>query len=189
MPYPFPEQIKPCDVMIFVDGENLSIRWKEQLGDQTLPGHVRYQPDVFVWSELLNMRNHLHCNIIRKHYYTSALGDVDKRNSIFDQLKSLGIESPYVFPRTKSKGSKRVDITLSVDMLAHAYQKNYDVAVLVAGDEDYVPLVTAVKNAGRRVFLWFVDNGLSPALKRSADYHFDIASILCSQSLMPFFSA
>jgi uncharacterized LabA/DUF88 family protein len=180
MPHPFPEHIKPCDVMVFVDGENLSIRWKEQIGGQNLPTHVQYEPDVFVWSDILNMRNHRHCNIIRKYYYTSTVGDNDKRNLIFDRLKSLGIESPHVFPRTKAKGSKRVDITLSVDMLTHAYQKNYDAAVLVAGDEDYVPLVTAVKNAGRRVFLWFMDSGLSPALKRTADYHFDIASILCN---------
>jgi uncharacterized protein (TIGR00288 family) len=83
-----------------------------------------------------------------------------------------------VFPRTRERGSKRVDITLSVDMLVHAYQKNYDVAVLIAGDEDYVPLVEAVKNTGRRVFLWFVASGLSPALKRSADYYFDISEIL-----------
>ncbi|MGB8991796.1 MAG: NYN domain-containing protein [Desulfobaccales bacterium] len=187
MPYPFPEHIKPCDIMIFVDGENLAIRWKKQLGDKEPPAHVQYETDVFVWSQFLNMRHHVHCNIIRKHYYTSALRDEANRYRIFDQLKSLGIESPYVFPRTERKGSKRVDITLSVDMLAHAYQKNYDVAVLVAGDEDYVPLVTAVKNAGRRVFLWFVDNGLSPALMRSVDYYLDIASVLCNPDVERYF--
>ena len=178
MPYPFPHYIKPCDIMVFVDGENLTNRWRKQLGDQIIPSHVIEIPGVFVWSMLLNMEHH-RCNIIRKHYYTSTVGDLGKRNSIIDQLKSLGIESPYVFPRKRTRGSKRVDITLSVDMLAHAYQKNYDAAVLVAGDEDYVPLVAAVKNAGRRVFLWFVDNGLSPSLKRAADYYFDIAEVLC----------
>jgi hypothetical protein len=79
MPYPFPEHIKPCDVMIFVDGENLAIRWKQQIGEQAIPAHVQHHPDVFVWSELLNMRHHLYCNIIRKHYYTSVFGDLEKR--------------------------------------------------------------------------------------------------------------
>jgi uncharacterized LabA/DUF88 family protein len=181
MLHPFPEHIKPCDVMVFIDGENLAIRLKEEIGGQKPPPHVQYEPDVFVWSDILNMRNHRYCNIIRKYYYASTIGDNDKRNQIFDRLKSLGIESPHVFPRTKARSSKRVDITLSVDMLTHAYQKNYDAAVLVAGDEDYVPLVTAVKNAGRRVFLWFLDNGLSPALRRSADYYFDISTILCNE--------
>jgi uncharacterized LabA/DUF88 family protein len=188
MPYPFPEHIKPCTVMMFIDGENLATRWKNQLGDQQPATHVEYEPDVFVWSKLLNMPHHLHCNIIRKHYYTSAPGDFDNRNSIIDRLKLIGIESPHVFSRTKNKGSKRVDITLSVDMLVHAYEKNHDVAVLVAGDEDYVPLVTAFKNAGRRVFIWFIDNGLSPALKRSADYYSDIASVLCDPDAERYFN-
>jgi uncharacterized LabA/DUF88 family protein len=75
-----------------------------------------------------------------------------------------------------------------INMLAHAYQKNYDAAVLVAGDEDYVPLVTAVKNAGWRVFIWFVDNELSLALKRSVDYCFDIASVLCDPDAERYFN-
>jgi uncharacterized LabA/DUF88 family protein len=189
MPYPFPEDIKPCSVMVFVDGENLAIRWRHQVGDQNVPSHVQHEKDVYVWSPYLNMRQHMHCEVIRRHYYTSVQGDADTRDRITDQLKALGLESPQVFPRTKDKGSKRVDIALSVDMLVHAYQKNYDAAVLVAGDEDYVPLVTAVKNAGHRVFLWFVDDGLSAALKRSVDYYFDIALILSDPDAGRYFHA
>lgn len=175
--------------MYFIDGENLTIRWKNQhLGQgQDIPPHVTYEPDVFVWSEILNMRCHRDCNIIRKHYYTSVKGDTDRRNEISDKLRSLGIEAPNVFPR-KNTGSKRVDISLSVEMLTHAYQKNCDVAILVAGDEDYVPLVNAVKNTGCRVFLWFVDSGLNPALKQSVDYYFDIANVLCNPDAPRYFS-
>ena len=187
--HPFPEHIKPCTVMVFVDGENLAIRWQQLLGDKEPPSHVVCEKDVFVWSKYLNMRHHVGCNITRKHYYTSATGDSDNRDRIFDVLKSLEIEAPSVFPRTKNKGSKRVDITLSVDMLTHGFYKNYDAAVLVAGDEDYVPLVQAVKNVGRRVFLWFVESGLSPALKRSADYYFDMAKVLCNPDAGRYFNA
>jgi uncharacterized LabA/DUF88 family protein len=58
-------------------------------------------------------------------------------------------------------------------MLLHAARKNYEVAILIAGDEDYVPLVEAVKSEGRRVYVWAVSNGLSPALRRAAD-HFNL---------------
>ena len=47
-------------------------------------------------------------------------------------------------------------------MLTHAFRKNYDMAILVAGDEDYIPLVKAVMSEGRKVVLWFVEDGLSP---------------------------
>jgi uncharacterized LabA/DUF88 family protein len=164
--------------MMFVDGENLAIRWKDQIRNEEPPNYIAYEKDIYVWSEGFNLINCGH-DIIRKYYYTSAPGDIDNRNRIFDKLKSLGIEAPYVFPRKKKGRSKRVDITLSVEMLFHAYQRNYEVAILVAGDEDYVPLVEAVKNVGRRVFVWFFQSGLSPALKRSADYYCDISQYLC----------
>ena len=102
------------------------------------PSHVKYMKDVYVWSEHLKKINNF--EIIRKYYYTSVKGDSNKIEIIEDDLKNIEIEAPRVFKKTKDKGSKRVDISLATDMLTHAHRKNYNIAVLVAGDEDYVPL-------------------------------------------------
>jgi len=40
-------------------------------------------------------------------------------------------------------------------MLSNAIDNNYEVAVLVAGDADYVPLVEEVKRRGKMVILCF----------------------------------
>lgn len=162
--------------MFFVDGENLAMTYGRVLdGAPPLP-HVVYRPNIYVWSHLLNMERHAHCEVVRRHYYTSMQGDSDRRDEVAADLRNVGIEAPRVFPRTKSRGSKRVDISLAVDMLRHAHYQNYDMAVLVAGDEDYVPLVEAVTAAGRRVTLWFFEKSLSPALAKAVDYVFDIGS-------------
>ncbi|RJQ65861.1 MAG: NYN domain-containing protein [Desulfobacteraceae bacterium] len=65
-------------------------------------------------------------------------------------------------------------------MLTHAHKGNYDIAILVAGDDDYVPLVKAVKDEGCRVVLWFFEKsqGLSRNLRLEADYFFDISWFL-----------
>jgi uncharacterized LabA/DUF88 family protein len=63
-------------------------------------------------------------------------------------------------------------------MLLHATRKHYDVAVLVTGDEDYIPLVEAVQREGARVGVWFVPDGLSPKLERAADFYDDLALCL-----------
>lgn len=65
-------------------------------------------------------------------------------------------------------------------MLSHAHRKNYDVAILVAGDDDYVPLVRAIKAEGCRVVLWFFQDsaGLSQNLVNECDYFFDISWFL-----------
>ncbi len=175
----FPESGHKATAMFFVDGENLVARYQSVLGTEPPPSHVSLSRDEYVWSELLGKPPMMApVNILRKYYYTSIQGDNPKRERIHDDLQKLGVEAPRVFPRSKSRGSKQVDISLSVDMLSHAHRQNYDIAVLIAGDEDYVPLVDAVKAEGHRVFLWFFENGLSPALRRTADHYFNLGQFL-----------
>ena len=172
--------------MVFVDGENLAIRYGTVLTNKaTHPAeHVVYEPNVFVWSTGIN-NICVHAGVIRKHYYTSVQGDEPLRIRMEEKLKSAGIEAPRVFKRDKSRGSKRVDISLATDMLLHASRRNYEVAVLIAGDEDYVPLIEAVKLEGRRVLLWFIEDGLSAVLRRAADWYADLGEILFAKQLNP----
>jgi len=168
---------------MFVDGENLSIRYKELLKSSewfTVLDHVHYKENVYVWSGYANIAHHLHCEVVRKYYYSAVQGDVDSLQEVVAELKSIGIESPVIFKKPKNRSSKRVDITLATDMLSHAHRKNYDIAILVAGDDDYVPLVRAIKAEGCRVVLWFFQDsvGLSQNLVNECDYFFDISWFL-----------
>jgi uncharacterized LabA/DUF88 family protein len=167
--------------MTYVDGENLAIRYGTMLGESSPFGHVSFERNVYVWSALLNMDAHVTVNTVRRYYYTTVAGDECRRNRIHDLLQSQGIQNPRVFHKDKAKGSKRVDISLCVDMLLQAHAGNYDAAVLVAGDEDYVPLVEAVKAQGRQVFSWFVSSGLSPHLKRASDHFFNLDEVLLDE--------
>jgi uncharacterized LabA/DUF88 family protein len=187
MPYPFPAHIKTCRMMVFIDGENLAIRYGSMLGNAQPFSHVIFEKNTYVWSPLLGMEMHTTANIVRRYYYTTSSGDEQRRNAIHDRLNSIGIQAPRVFPKNKQKGSKRVDISLCVDMLWQAHAGNYEAAILVAGDEDYVPLVEAVKALGRQVFVWFVSSGLSPHLKRSADYFFNLDEVLFNENAPRYF--
>ena len=46
---------------------------------------------------------------------------------------------------------KETDVNLAVDMVTGAYEDRYDVAMLVAGDTDYVRAIQAVQARGKRV--------------------------------------
>jgi uncharacterized LabA/DUF88 family protein len=172
--FPFPGGLGGTKIMVFVDGENLAARYGELLGDSMQLKHVAYHQGVYAWTTRLHRIGNPPLPVVRHYYYTSAVGSDEGRDKIHDELSSLGIEAPRVFPKRKGKRAKRVDISLSVDMLSHAHRRNYDLAVLVAGDEDYVPLVEAVEAEGRRVVLWFFRSGLSPALERRVDHFFDL---------------
>jgi len=178
--YPF--VIEGARAMVFVDGENLAIRYgsarKELVGSER--SGVVHIPNVAVWSSALSPRSNTlsGTRIMRKHYYTSVQGGTEAVQEVSDWLKQQDFESPRVFQKNKTKCSKRVDISLTTDMLIHASRRHYDIAVLVAGDEDYVPLVSAVKAEGARVHIWFLQDGLSPQLRYEADYFVDLNAFL-----------
>lgn len=168
---------KPHRVMVFVDGENLSIRYGALLAGGVPKGHVSYIKDTFVWSEVLNKGLEFY-EVVRKYYYTSALGDEDALLHHEEKLRSAGIEAPRVFKKAKGRSSKRVDVALVTDLLLHAFRDNYDIAILISGDEDFVPAVKTISAEGKVVVLWAMSQGLSPALKRSADFFFDLDTVL-----------
>ncbi len=64
---------------------------------------------------------------------------------------------------------KGVDTLIAIDMITKAYEDHYDVAVLLAGDEDFLNVVNAVKNTGRRVFGAYFKDHISKDLEESFD--------------------
>jgi uncharacterized LabA/DUF88 family protein len=172
--------------MMFVDGENLTKR-AQKIADEAaveLQEGPYYTRDVFVWLpdreatlSLLPSRYKIQPNAIRSYYYTTTRGAENQIKRIREALWEIGFQ-PEVFkkPRTREQ-AKGVDIALTKDLLSHAYNDNYDVAVLVAGDGDYVPLVTEVKRLGKLVFVVFFSTGelgLSPELRLASDTFFGL---------------
>jgi uncharacterized LabA/DUF88 family protein len=175
LPLPYSHDL--ARAMIFVDGENLTLRYKHMLrarGEQS-SYHLVYDADGFIWSKYFvgtrgpgpSIRPSI--PVMRSYYYTSVRGDEPARHEAEDRLKEIGIDAPMIFPKSKNERSKRVDITLSVDMLIHAVRKNCDVAILFTGDEDFYPLIRAVQGEGARVVLCALSSGLSRKLRMIAD--------------------
>jgi hypothetical protein len=168
--------------MMFVDGENFTIR-AQKVADQNstvLTEGDLHLKNVFVWlpglpatADMTKGHLGLQQNATRSFYYTSVAGDDVKLRDVKKKIRNLGFH-PEVFKKRGDK-SKGVDITLSKDLLVHAFYNNYDVAVLVAGDGDYVPLVQEVKRLGKVVYLIFFEHeGLNEDLWMVADRYFEM---------------
>lgn len=164
--------------MVFVDGENLAIWCGSMLGSRgtDLPKRTLFRQNVYIWNP--SIYRALSYENLRTFYYTSVQGDLPTVDEVKRELKNLGIQAPRVFKKAKGGRSKRVDISLATDMLTHAHRQNYDVAVLIAGDGDYVPLVEAVMSEGKRVHVMFVEDGLSPDLELAADKYTDLSELM-----------
>jgi uncharacterized LabA/DUF88 family protein len=173
--------------MLFVDGENFTIRAQElaKLHKFTLKKGRYYEPNVFVWLPNIAGRQSIVPNApvgiqpvaTRAYYYTSAVGDESKLTQIKESLWGLGFH-PEVFKKERqSTRTKGVDIALAKDFLSNAFLNNYDAAVLLAGDADYVPMVNEVKRLGKLVYVIFFHEsglGLSRNLQVASDVFFKI---------------
>jgi uncharacterized LabA/DUF88 family protein len=82
------------------------------------------------------------------------------------------------FGKLRGEGRRRrqkgVDTLMAVDMLVGAFTRLFDVAVLVAGDSDFVPVVCELRRRGTAVIVCGGRASTAEDLRRAADRYFPI---------------
>ena len=64
---------------------------------------------------------------------------------------------------------KQVDVYLATQVVALAYENAYDIAMIISGDEDYVPAIEIVQQKGKIVMAVSSSALLSDVLRKKAD--------------------
>jgi len=157
--------------MIFIDGSNLYHSLKNHFNRTDL--------DLGKFTKKLVQRRQL----VRFYYYNAMVGQKEEPEVYKQQQAFLaGVNAvpytelrlgrlvytnqwPHVPPYEKG-----TDVQLATDMITHCYKNNYDVAILVAGDNDFAGAVQAVKDNGKHVEVaLFGKQGSSQQLREVAD--------------------
>ena len=138
-------------IMIFIDGSNLYHSLKTFF--------KRTDLDIGkLCNKLLEKRR-----LVRIYYYNAKVGLKEEPERYRDQQRFFASVNaiPYSELRlgrlvysnwpNSPPYEKGVDIQLATDMITHSFKNNYDVAVLVAGDNDFVSAVQAVKDNGKHL--------------------------------------
>lgn len=145
--------MQPPKVEIFVDGTNFHISRRGS------GSHFRI--DLNLLATRLSRGYHF----VKLRYYTSPLPDSRSeayraQQRFFAELQQsrrielvLGRHEPRYDSMTGRRYhvEKETDVNLAVDMVVGAFEDRYDVAMLVAGDTDYVRAVRAVQERGKRL--------------------------------------
>jgi len=161
--------------MVFVDGSNFLIEFAKELkvdfrADNPPPAAiaaVSWLISSFSTNKILDM------DVIRSYWFSSYQENENDGDIIREILRQNYLE-PVIFKKKKGR-EKCVDIALTIEMLVNAFNKNFDVCLLISGDEDYIPLVKEVKRYGPRVWVsFFSSHGLSNSLRIAADMFLDI---------------
>ena len=162
-------------LMVFVDGSNLLRATGTKIGvdiRSDKPSEEAIQLACMIINVLLQRiqkeSQSYGCKLVRKYWFGSFRGSVEYELKLRRQLRAENME-PVVFKKKQGK-EKRVDLAIAREMLINAIGGNYDLGLLVAGDEDYLDLVGDLKRFGVRVFGSFYDIALSEELKLSFDY-------------------
>ena len=102
-------------------------------------------------------------HLIRIYYYNAPVDQTKEPERYKDQQKFFyNIRRvSYLEPRMgrliyrnwpdEPPYEKGIDVKLATDMLVHGFRGNYDVAILVSGDNDFVDALQAVKDQGKHV--------------------------------------
>ena len=138
--------------MVFIDGSNLYHSLKNIF--------QRTDIDIGKFCEKLLEKRRL----VRIYYYNAIVGMKQEperyrhQQAFFNSVRQI----PYLemrlgrlvytndWPQTPPY-EKGIDIMLTTDLLTHSFRRNYDVAILVAGDTDYVGAIQGVKNNGQNM--------------------------------------
>ena len=152
-------------VIIFIDGNYLRKRFKEFFGDDNID-FFKVRKQLLSWYTN-TPANPFRPNLIRTYYYDGKATKEPKRSEhekYFDLLKRrfffltvrLGEAvkvSDEEFKRTRVEfRQKGVDILMAIDALTMAFRDYYDAGLFVLGDRDFIPLIKAMKDAGKKTY-------------------------------------
>jgi len=167
-------------MMVFIDGTNLLVQLGKELGfgkkelraDRPPLSCVILAGEIVKNSIIGKMKNrfsYLDFSLIRSYWFGYYTGDEDIFYSLTESFRENEFE-PCLFKKKKGHNEKGVDIALTKEMLINAFNSNFDLALLIAGDEDYLPIVSEIKRYGAQIMGSFFNNGLSQRLKIAFDY-------------------
>ncbi|MBI2630241.1 NYN domain-containing protein [Candidatus Pacearchaeota archaeon] len=157
-------------VAIFIDGSNLYHSLK------------RFNTPKINFKKLINILSGERL-LVSVFYYNAPL-DITlnpekywKQQKFFNQLREIPKFNVVLSKLRKYMKNKEViayevkgdDVHLAVDIVSGAYENLYDVAIIVSGDEDFVPAIDKIKQLNKKVENAYFIGSSSAALKNISD--------------------
>lgn len=173
-------------LMIFIDGGYLREGFERVLGHDKIDfgklGNFLQKLSV-----PRGVRGHLQLDIIRAYYYDAVVDPLkhpkkyQEECNYFEEVKKyeyyeVKLGRHIITPKRNEQ--KGVDVKIAIDMITKAYQNHYDIATLLAGDDDLVDVVKVVKDiAGKRVVGAAFDWNMSSGLKEAFDTYINLGAL------------
>lgn len=159
--------------MVFIDWQNFNISCKEYVYHKKMD---KVSIDYCKLAKALNSKVRLDSQVIKTYLFATRpcekLLELESFKKQYDWLCSLKniyhfevIEGEQVIRTVHGKEfdindtttyttvEKGTDVNVAVQMLSKGFQNAYDVAILVSGDTDYIPVIETLHHLGKTVIL------------------------------------
>ncbi|MFA5856440.1 MAG: NYN domain-containing protein [Candidatus Pacearchaeota archaeon] len=167
---------------IFIDGSNLYHNLK------------KYRINIFIEDiiKILETKR----KIINIFYYTALLDKEYNLNGYLEQKKFLdnikkipnliirycNLRKIILKDNSISYSIKGDDVYLTTDLIKGAYENLYDTAIIVSGDEDFIPAIKVVQNKGKIVINAYFPKSSSYLLRKYCNNSFNLKKKLSDSS-------
>lgn len=166
VPRPAPKPLER--LMIFIDGGYLRRIFTDLFGDDNID-YGKMSDSLLGWYNSIPS-NPFQANLIRIYYYDAIVEEGEEEfKEQREYFKSVTKGFFYtvrlgrlVKSSKKKFRQKGVDILIAIDALTMAYRDYYETGMFFIGDRDFVPLIEAVKNAGKKTILVFGGTSIPP---------------------------
>jgi len=165
-------------IAVFIDGSNLYYSLKDL--------NIR-KINFKKLLSILSDKKLLTCT----YYYNASLNrGIDEKKyweqqKFFDILRKLPDFNVVLCRMRKHKKDGKIsfdvkgdDVYLAVDLVSGAYENLYDIAVIISGDEDFVPAIQKAQKLGKKVINAYFNSTSSSYLKHICDESFCINEII-----------
>ena len=172
-------------LMAFVDGGYLRKQCSDRFDEA-----INYQKlkDQIVNQFYINNGKYIG-DLVRVYFYDAIVDPEDpkfkEQNDYFDRIIATNgyeVRLGALVPTGKNGEGplkqKGVDVSLSIEMLQKGYDEQYDFAIIIAGDSDFLEVVNAVKDSGKRVFGMYFRDHISDDLYGAFDARIEIDSFI-----------
>jgi len=161
--------VKFRGLMVFVDGTNLLRGIGRNIGLNDLKAFKPSKEILTLAKSYINtaIMGVSKVDFMRTYWFASYKGSDEDKFNLCEEIRNINCE-PLLYP-LRNKREKGVDIALTMSMLTNAFNHNYEIGLLIAGDEDYLELVNEVKRYGIIICGSYFKEGLSNRLKLSFD--------------------
>ena len=181
-----------CRIGVFYDGSFFAYAQRHYYHDRDL-GWLRFQPfhvflEAFVEQKEQGFASYKVVHAAwHQGLFTSTKATPEQLRmdrNLYHDLMHAGIEPRYL-PMSDTAGEKGTDVALAVEALQVGMGGKIDLAVLVTGDGDFVPLVRALNKQGVRVLAAYfkfesrdgAKSFINERLLAVANYAVDVSSL------------